>query len=110
MMTELPTQATASPGAAMDRRVERTLTPWRRKRGTLITVGMLIVIVLVWRLLPAAGSTDVTADDIEVGTVERAPFADFLPVRATVAWVIRVLVLAAPRWVQPGAVRGREFC
>jgi len=92
MMTELPTQATASPGAAMDRRVERTLTPWRRKRGTLITVGMLIVIVLVWRLLPAAGSTDVTADDIEVGTVERAPFADFLPVRATVAPRVTTLV------------------
>ena len=92
MMTEQPTQATASPGAAMDRRVERHPTPWWRRRGTLIAIGLVLVGVLVWRLLPASGSTDIAAADIETGAVQRAPFADYLPVRATVAPRITTLV------------------
>ena len=92
MMTEQPTQATASLGAAMDRRVERRPTPWWRRRGTLIAIGLVLVAVLAWRLLPASGSTDVAASDIEIGAVQRAPFADYLPVRVTVAPRITTLV------------------
>ena len=92
MMTEQPTQATASPGAAMDRRVERRPTPWWRRRGTLIAIGLGLVAVLAWHFLPASGSTDIAAADIETGTVQRAPFADYLPVRATVAPRLTTLV------------------
>lgn len=92
MMTEQPTQATASTGAAMDRRVERRPVPWWRRRGTLIAVGLVLLGALVWRLLPAGGSTDIAAAEIETGTVQRAAFADYLPVRATVAPRVTTLV------------------
>ena len=92
MMTEQPTQATALPGAAMDRRVERLPIPWWRRRGTLIALGLALLTVLAWRFLPASGSTDIAATDIQIGTVQRAPFADYLPVRATVAPRLTTLV------------------
>jgi len=53
---------------------------------------MIIAAAIGWRLLPASGSTDIAAADIETGTVERAPFADYLPVRATVAPRVTTLV------------------
>ena len=92
MMTEPPTQATALPGASMDRRVERRPIPWWRRRGTLIALGLALLTVLAWRFLPASGSTDIAATDIQIGTVQRAPFADYLPVRATVAPRVTTLV------------------
>jgi len=92
MMTEQSTQATASPGAAMDRRVERRPVPWWRRRETLVAVGLILVAALVWRFLPASGSTDIAAADIETGAVQRAPFADYLPVRATVTPRVTTLV------------------
>jgi HlyD family secretion protein len=92
MMTEQPVHATASAGAAMDRRIERLPTPWWRRRGTLLAVALIVAAVLVWRSLPASGSTDVAATDIETGAVGRAPFADYLPVRATVAPRVTTLV------------------
>jgi HlyD family secretion protein len=58
----------------------------------LIAVALVLVAVAVWRFLPASGSTDVAAADIETGTIQRAPFADYLPVRATVAPRITTLV------------------
>ena len=76
----------------MDRRVERRPAPWWRRRATLIAVALVLVAVAVWRFLPASGSTDVAAADIETGTIQRAPFADYLPVRATVAPRITTLV------------------
>jgi HlyD family secretion protein len=92
MMTEQPVHATASAGAAMDRRIERPPTPWWRRRTTLIAVALVVAAMLMWRLLPASGSTDIAAADIETGAVERAPFADYLPVRATVAPRVTTLV------------------
>jgi len=76
----------------MDRRVERRPALWWRRRATLIAVALVLVAVAVWRFLPASGSTDVAAADIETGTIQRAPFADYLPVRATVAPRITTLV------------------
>lgn len=92
MMTEQPTQATALPGAAMDRQIERRAVPMWRRRGTLIALGLVLLAVLIWRFLPASGSTDIATADIEAGTVQRAPFADYLPVRATVAPRVTTLV------------------
>lgn len=51
----------------------------------LLAAMLLLGGVLVWRSMPATGSTDIAAADIETGEVMRAPFADYLPVRATVA-------------------------
>lgn len=96
MMTERPEHATATsetaPGAAMDRRVARTATPWWRRRTTLAIVALVLAAIAVWRFLPVSGSTDIAAADIETGVVARAPFADYLPVRATVAPRVTTLV------------------
>ncbi|WP_255602090.1 efflux RND transporter periplasmic adaptor subunit [Glacieibacterium megasporae] len=76
---------TPESGAGMDRRVVRAagVPKWVRR----IAVGLMIVVAagIGWWLLPASGSTDVATADVETGTVTRGPFADYLPVRATVA-------------------------
>ena len=80
-------------GAAMDRRI---VSPRRldrkRLRWILAAVAAAIVLLLVWRLIPSSGSTNVTAADIETGSVTHAPFHDYLPVRATVAPAITTFV------------------
>jgi len=69
----------------MDRRVERQRASWWRRPATLGLAALLLGAMLMWRWLPAIGSTDIAAADVETGTVERASFDDYLPVRATVA-------------------------
>ncbi|CAN5626536.1 efflux RND transporter periplasmic adaptor subunit [soil metagenome] len=92
MMTEHLVHATTSPHAAMDRRVSKTSRPWWRQRATLTGAVLLVFAILAWRFLPASGSTDVIAADLETGMVARAPFADYLPVRATVSPRLTTLV------------------
>lgn len=75
----------AHSGTAMDRRVERRSGLSHRSRIVAIALTVLVATVLVWHYIPASGSTDVATADIETGQVTRAPFADYLPVRATVA-------------------------
>ena len=106
MMTEQPSDATATgaepqssaPGAAMDRRIERR--PRARWPLVLAAVAVPVAAFAVWRLLPETGSTDIAAADIRIGTVQRAAFDDYLPVRATVAPRLTTLVgaMAAGRW------------
>lgn len=76
----------------MDRRVDRPATPGWRNPRVLVAVALILAAALVWRFLPASGSTDLAAADVETGIVERAPFADYLPVRATVAPRVTTLV------------------
>ncbi|WP_413062366.1 efflux RND transporter periplasmic adaptor subunit (plasmid) [Sphingomonas carotinifaciens] len=92
MMTERFVHATASTGATMDRRIARARTPWWRRRSVLLVLGSIVAAAVMWRLLPAGGSTNVAAADIETATIARAPFADYLPVRATVAPRVTTLV------------------
>jgi len=92
MMTEHPVHASTSPGAGMDRRVVRRARPWWRRRAVLAGVALVLVAVALWRFLPASGSTDVAATDIETGEVTRSAFDDYLPVRATVAPRVTTLV------------------
>lgn len=92
MMTEPPALATAFPGSGMDRRLTRPRRRWWQRRGAVLAIALGITATLVWYLLPARGSTDIAAADVEIGPVERAPFADYLPVRATVAPRITTLV------------------
>ncbi|WP_235514974.1 efflux RND transporter periplasmic adaptor subunit [Sphingomonas sp. Leaf25] len=92
MMSEHSAHANGAPGAAMDRRIERPRKRWWRHRAVLAGVLLVAAAVLVWRFLPASGSTDIAADQIETGTAQRAPFADYLPVRASVAPRLTTLV------------------
>ncbi|MFA5970345.1 MAG: HlyD family efflux transporter periplasmic adaptor subunit [Sphingomonas sp.] len=92
MMTEQRIHATISPGAGMDRKVAGKPVPWFRRRATLVAVAIVLAAIAIWRFLPASGSTDIAAADIETGVVARAPFADYLPVRATLAPKVTTLV------------------
>ena len=61
MMTEQPVHATVSPGAEMDRKVERRRAPLWRRPAVLAIAGGAVAAVLLWRLLPASGSTDIAS-------------------------------------------------
>ncbi|MDJ0275267.1 HlyD family efflux transporter periplasmic adaptor subunit [Sphingomonas sp. 2R-10] len=76
----------------MDSRIQRTRRPWWRGRPAIILLVLSIVALAIWRFLPESGSTDIAAADVETGAVVRAPFDDYLPVRATVAPEITTLV------------------
>lgn len=91
MMTEQAMQSTDFPGAGMDRRVARSARPFWRRRIFWIAAGLGLAALLIWRM-PAGGSVDMAAADLETGMVRRAPFADYLPVRAVVAPRISTLV------------------
>ncbi|HET9511306.1 MAG TPA: HlyD family efflux transporter periplasmic adaptor subunit [Sphingomonas sp.] len=99
MMTEATQGASTTetardptPGAAMDRRVERPKRAWWLRRPTWIVIVLVVAAVALWRWLPAAGSTDIAASAIETGEVTRGAFDDYLPVRATVAPRLTTLV------------------
>lgn len=81
-----------TPGAAMDRRVERPKRAWWLRRPTWIVIVLVVAAVALWRWLPAAGSTNIAASAIETGEVTRGAFDDYLPVRATVAPRLTTLV------------------
>ncbi len=85
MMTEPFPDARASSGANMDRLRARPLRRWWNRRPAQIGLAALVIAIVLWRVLPASGSTDVARADIEIGEVTRGPFEDYLPVRATVA-------------------------
>ena len=79
----------------MDRRVVKPR--WRHRRFAVIVgvgVGLLVLAVGLWTLVPPPGSVAVKASDIEIGAVQRAPFQDYLPVRAAVAPLQAVFVSA----------------
>lgn len=81
-------------GAGMDRRVERR--PSRRRALLRVAIGALVLLaaVLAWRLLPGADAVTVDAASVRTGVVERAPFRDFVPLRAEVAPLATVYVTA----------------
>jgi len=93
-MAESVSESSLSSGAAMDRRIDKPPLPWWRQRRMLIAAGILLTAFAVWWLLPTGGSTDIAAADIETGTISRAPFEDYLPVRATVAPAVTTFVSA----------------
>jgi HlyD family secretion protein len=96
MMTEGLAHANSSgapaAGVGMDSRIERAPTPWWRHRAAAWGVALALAAALTAHFLPASGSTDVAAADIDTAAVARAPFADYLPVRATVAPKVTTLV------------------
>ena len=78
----------------MDRKVSRPRQRWWRDRRIAVAIALVLAAALLWWLLPASGSTDVDAADLQTGSVERATFDDYVPVRATVAPGLTTLVAA----------------
>ncbi len=69
----------------MDRAIQRPRRLDRRARLALVALAIAALVAALWWWLPAAQSTDVAAADLQTGAVERAPFADVVPLRAIVA-------------------------
>ena len=84
-------ESTGATGAAMDRRIARPGKGKRRRLWAALAVT-LVAALAIWWFIPASGSTDIDAANIETGLIERAPFADYLPVRASVAPAITTYV------------------
>jgi HlyD family secretion protein len=70
-------------------------SPWKRRRRWIALGAAAIVAVglAIW-LIPPPGSLVVKAGEIETATIQRAPFQDYLPVRAEVA-PLRTVFLGA---------------
>ncbi len=83
-MTE--TSRISTTGAGMDRRIE---TPGRHRRTLAIRVGLglalIVAAIMIYRLVPASGSLTVDSAAIRTGEIVRAPFQDYVPLRAKVA-------------------------
>lgn len=85
----------------MDRRIPRSR--WRRLRRWVLPALALPAAgaaALGFSLVPASGTLSVAADEVTSGTVQEAPFQDYLPVRATVAPLHSIYVGA----IEGGAV------
>lgn len=81
-----------SPGAGMDRVIERPRGRIPHPRIVLLALAIVALALLAWWVLPSAGSTNVASADLQTGAVTRAPFDDVVPVRATVAPNVTTLV------------------
>ncbi|MBR0551199.1 efflux RND transporter periplasmic adaptor subunit [Sphingomonadaceae bacterium LXI357] len=76
----------------MDRKITGQQRPWWRRPLALGGIALALVALFVWRWMPESGSTNIVAANLDIGQVERAPFADYLPVRATVEPRLTTLV------------------
>jgi HlyD family secretion protein len=78
----------------MDRRIARPA--WKGPRALLIAAAAVVVAgigALAW-MSPAAGSLTVRRADLEIASAARAPFQDYLPVRAEAAPLHTVFLAA----------------
>jgi HlyD family secretion protein len=88
----MPDSSTFTP---MDRRVARPL--WRRRK-TLLASGALAAVLAMGGIalsLPQSGTVAVPAASVDIGTVKRGPFQDFLALRAEVT-PMQTYLIAAP--------------
>lgn len=72
-------------GETMDRRIEKPRRWRRRLPWALAAVVGLSILAVVATTVPRAGALLVHADQVQVSTVARTSFRDYLPVRAEVA-------------------------
>ena len=85
-MNETTLSATGpAAGEGMDRRIEhphagRNRVLLRAAIGTAVA----LVAALIWFVIPESGSLTVAADHVRTGEVVRAPFRDYVPLRAKV--------------------------
>jgi HlyD family secretion protein len=90
-----PTRPTphGATGAGMDRRIGRGPRPfWRKPLWQGAAVAGVLAIAAIVRFTPAAGSLRVDRSQVEFATVARAPFQDYLPVRAEAAPIRTVFI------------------
>jgi HlyD family secretion protein len=92
MMADPLARATPPSGAAMDRRVARFGRHWALRPAFWAAIAVVLATAWAWRAMPASGSTNVRAAEIETAVVEHAAFEDYLPVRATVEPAVTTLV------------------
>ena len=80
----------------MDRRIERPNAKRRKRiiRGAVALAIAVAAALLLWLLMPGANALTVDAAAIRIGDVMRAPFRDFVPLRAEVAPLRTVFVTA----------------
>ncbi|MFT6568917.1 MAG: HlyD family secretion protein [Sphingomonas echinoides] len=79
----------------MDRRIERPHAKRRRMIArSAIGIAVVAAAILLWWLMPGANALSVDAAAIRTGVVVRAPFRDFVPLRAEVAPLRTVFVTA----------------
>jgi HlyD family secretion protein len=78
----------------MDRRIVRS--KWRARRWLWLAGAVCVVLagVVLIPMIPPPGSLTVKAADLETGAAGRAPFQDYLPVRAEVAPLHTVFLTA----------------
>ena len=77
----------------MDRRIGRGRRPfWRKPLWQGAAVAAVLTVVALVRFTPAAGSLMVERSQVEIATVVRAPFQDYLPVRAEAAPIRTVFI------------------
>ena len=79
----------------MDRRIERKGAKRRKRmlRGGGV-LAILLAALALWWLLPGSNAVAVAREDIRIGAVVRAPFRDFVPLRAEVAPLSTVYIAA----------------
>ena len=79
------TGTTAHSGAGMDKQIERPKGRLgKREKRIAIGVGAVLALLVLWWMIPSANSLSVDADAIQTGKVVRAPFQDYVPLRAEV--------------------------
>lgn len=79
----------------MDRRIERPHARRLRRWGRIgAAAALALLLALAYLLAPASGSLSVDAAAIRTGTVEHAPFQDYVPLRAEAAPLRTVYVTA----------------
>jgi HlyD family secretion protein len=76
----------------MDRPIERRPKLSRPIRIVGAALSSALIALLLWHGVPSSGSSDIAAADVQIGTVRRADFDDYLPTRATVAPAVTTLV------------------
>jgi HlyD family secretion protein len=88
----------------MDKRIERPKRRFgKRERRIAIGVGVVVALIALWFAIPSANSLSVDADAIQTGKVVRAPFQDYVPLRAEVV-PLHTTFVAAVSGGQVGAV------
>ena len=88
-----PPARSTPPAAGMDRRIGRGPRPFWRKplwQGAAVAAALAVAAV-VW-FTPSAGSLMIDRGQLEIATVARAPFQDYLPVRAEAAPIRTVFI------------------
>ena len=82
-MNEMGT--TAHSGAGMDKKIERPNGSFgKREKRIAIGAAALLALIALWWMVPSANSLSVDNDAIQTGKVVRAPFQDYVPLRAEV--------------------------